>query len=95
MKASQVSQETRAKIQEAARLIKSARYLSAFTGASISTESGIAPFRSGGGLWSKYDQQLLELGYFYRHPEKVWPVVKEIFYEHFGSAKPNEAHYVL
>lgn len=96
MRNTQITQETQTKIKEATRLIKSAHYLTAFTGAGISTESGIPPpFRGEGGLWSKYDPGLLELGYFYKHPEKVWPVLKEIFYEHFASAKPNEAHYVL
>ncbi len=92
---SNVSQETQTKIKEAVQLIRDARYLTTFTGAGISTESGIPPFRDEGGLWSKYDPSLLELDYFYKHPEKVWPVLKEIFYEHFASAKPNEAHYVL
>lgn len=82
-------------IQQAARIIKDARYLTAFTGAGISTESGIPPFRGEGGLWSKYDPAMFELGYFYRHPEKVWPMLKEIFYDCFASAKPNEAHHVL
>ena len=38
---------------------------------------------------------MFELGYFYRHPEKVWPMLKEIFYDCFKDAEPNEAHYVL
>ena len=40
-------------IRDAAALIRSARYLTAFTGAGISVESGIPPFRGPGGLWSK------------------------------------------
>ena len=95
MEASPVTQEIQNNIIEAARLIKSARYLTAFTGAGISTESGVPPFRGEGGLWSKYDPRMFELGYFRKHPEKVWPILKEIFYESFASAKPNEAYYVL
>jgi NAD-dependent deacetylase len=53
------------------------------------------PFRGEGGLWSTYDPRLLELGYFLAHPEASWPVLKEIFYDHFGAAKPNRAHEVL
>ncbi len=71
-------------ILKAASLIRSSRYLTAFTGAGISVESGIPPFRGEGGLWSKYDPRMLELDFFLAHPEKAWPVIKEIFYDHFG-----------
>ena len=82
-------------IHEAAALIRQSRYLTAFTGAGVSVESGIPPFRGPGGLWSKYDPRTLELEYFLSHPERAWPVIKEIFYDHFGKAKPNRAHEVL
>jgi NAD-dependent deacetylase len=55
-------------------------------------ESGIPPFRGPGGLWNTYDPRMLELGYFQAHPEKSWPILREIFYDHFGKAKPNDAH---
>ena len=58
-------------------------------------ESGIPPFRGEGGLWSQYDPRMLELDYFLAHPEKSWPILREIFYDHFGKAKPNRAHEVL
>jgi NAD-dependent deacetylase len=82
-------------ISATARLIRGAKHLTAFTGAGISVESGIPPFRGEGGLWTKYDPRLLELGYFRAHPEVSWPVLKEIFYDHFGAARPNRAHEVL
>jgi NAD-dependent deacetylase len=82
-------------IAEAARLIRAAKHLTAFTGAGISVESGIPPFRGEGGLWSKYDPRLLEIRYFLGHPEVAWPVLKEIFYDHFRAARPNRAHEVL
>jgi NAD-dependent SIR2 family protein deacetylase len=88
-------QEDLARIHAAASLIRSAKYLTAFTGAGISVESGIPPFRGEGGLWNKYDPRMLELDNFLRHPEKSWPILREIFYEHFGVAKPNRAHEVL
>jgi len=87
--------DIRAIISSAATLIRSARYLTAFTGAGISVESGIPPFRGPGGLWSQYDPRMLELDYFLSHPEKSWPILREIFYDHFGMAKPNKAHEVL
>ncbi len=46
-------------------------------------------------LWGRYDPRLLELDAFLSHPEKAWPVIKEIFYDHFGAARPNRAHEVL
>jgi NAD-dependent protein deacetylase/lipoamidase len=79
-------------INAAARLIRGSRYLTGFTGAGISVESGIPPFRGPGGLWSQYDPRMLELDYFLAHPETAWPVIREIFYEHFAAAKPNDAH---
>jgi len=38
---------------------------------------------------------MLELDYFLAHPDKSWPILREIFYDHFGKAKPNRAHEVL
>ena len=83
------------KLELAARHIKNARHLVAFTGAGISVESGIPPFRGGDGLWSKYDPQVLDLGYFHQNPLESWKVIKEIFYDFFGNAKPNPAHIAL
>ncbi|MFP4469096.1 MAG: SIR2 family NAD-dependent protein deacylase [Bacteroidota bacterium] len=82
-------------IEEAASLIVKSKFLVAFTGAGISVESGIPPFRGAEGLWSKYDPQVLELDYFHRFPEDSWKVIKEIFYDFFGNAKPNPAHAAL
>ena len=82
-------------IREAIRIIRSARYLTAFTGAGISVESGIPPFRGPGGLWNTYNPRTLELDYFLVHPDKAWPVIKEIFYDHFNQARPNRAHEVF
>ena len=82
-------------VKEAARLIRQSRYLTAFTGAGISVESGIPAFRGPGGLWGRYDPRTLEISYFLAHPDKAWPVIKEIFYDNFGAARPNRAHEVL
>jgi NAD-dependent deacetylase len=87
--------ESPALLQKAARLIRAARHLTAFTGAGISVESGIPPFRGDGGLWSRYDPRMLELDYFLAHPDRAWPVIREIFYDHFAEATPNRAHQVL
>ncbi len=90
-----IDARTEAAVQEAALLVKNARYLIAFTGAGISVESGIPPFRGENGLWSKYDPQILDIDYFHRRPEDAWKVIKEIFYDYFGKAEPNGAHRTL
>ena len=79
----------------AADVINGADYLVAFTGAGISVESGIPAFRGDGGLWDRYDPNILEIGYFLRKPEESWRVIREIFYENFGRAEPNIAHKIL
>ncbi len=82
-------------IFQAAELISRAKHLVAFTGAGISVESGIPPFRGPNGLWSKYDPTILEINFFYRNPKESWETIKEIFYDHFSKSKPNKAHYIL
>ncbi|MEA2069659.1 MAG: NAD-dependent deacylase [Asgard group archaeon] len=83
------------KIQEAIDYINKANEIVVFTGAGISVESGIPPFRGENGLWSKYDPNLLDISYFYDHPEKCWETIKEMFYGFFSEAKPNLAHQAI
>ncbi len=83
------------KLKDAALILKRSRFTAAFTGAGISVESGIPPFRGKGGLWERYDPRILELQAFISDPVGSWKVIKEIFYDFFGQAKPNKAHLVL
>ena len=80
------------KIKRAAEMIKKSRHTTVFTGAGISVESGIPPFRGENGLWNKYDPQLADIDFFRRDPKTSWEFIKEVFYEGFGQAKPNDAH---
>jgi NAD-dependent deacetylase len=80
---------------EAAEYLLNSKYTIATTGAGISVESGIPPFRGQGGLWSKYDPIVLDLDYYYSNTIDSWKVVKKLFFDFFGSAIPNEAHKVL
>jgi NAD-dependent deacetylase len=82
-------------IQQAVELIKKSNFTTAFTGAGISVESGIPPFRGTNGLWTKYDPASLDLEHFLSDPEKAWIIIKEIFYDFLGKAKPNLAHLTL
>ena len=59
-------------ISQAAQKIKTAQRMIAFTGAGISVESGIPPFRGPEGLWSRYNPQVLDLTYFQHHPADSW-----------------------
>lgn len=80
---------------DAAHLVVKARFLCALTGAGISVESGIPPFRGENGLWSKYDPGLFDISYFKSSPLESWRLLRKLFYEAFKNANPNEAHYVL
>ena len=95
MRSSARSANAREAVLEAGSLIRSARHLTAFTGAGISVESGIPPFRGPGGLWERCVPRTLELAYFRRHPRECWKVLREMFYDHLSEARPNEAHRVL
>ncbi len=82
-------------IDKAVDIIKQAKHVTAFTGAGISVESGIPPFRGKDGLWNKYDPGFLDINYFLTHTEDSWRLIKEIFYDYFGQAQPNGAHIAL
>jgi len=82
-------------IEKAVEIIKNAKHITAFTGAGISVESGIPPFHGENGLWNKFDPIFLDINYFHQNPLKSWKLIKEIFYDFFGKAKPNTAHFAL
>jgi NAD-dependent deacetylase len=79
----------------AAEMICNAKRITAFTGAGISAESGIPPFRGPNGIWSKYDPSFLDIQFFYQNPLHSWKIIKKIFYVTFQNAEPNAAHLVL
>ena len=80
---------------QAVEWIREAGYLSAFTGAGVSVESNIPPFRGENGLWATYDPELFDISYFRANPAKSWTLLKKLFYDTFRDAEPNEAHRVL
>jgi len=82
-------------LEEVAKIIKKSRFTIAFTGAGISVESGIPPFRGEHGLWNKYNPKVLDLEYYLNNADECWYYIREIFYDFFADAKPNKAHQVL
>ncbi|MCR4847315.1 MAG: NAD-dependent deacylase [Bacteroidales bacterium] len=85
------------KIKAAAQVLAEAKSIVAFTGAGISAESGIPPFRGEGGIWNKYNPEALDIEYYYRHTNESWAIIREVFYDYFNNreVKPNPGHIVL
>lgn len=81
-------------IRKAASVIRKGNGM-AFTGAGISVESGIPPFRGSDGLWNQVDPSFIELSYFMEEPRESWKTIRSLFYDHWGKAKPNYAHQAL
>ncbi|MBL8162816.1 MAG: NAD-dependent deacylase [Anaerolineae bacterium] len=84
------------KLDQIATLIQQARYAIAFTGAGISTPSGIPDFRSPkSGMWHDVDPMVVASMYGFRNNPAafynwIYPLTKLTFY-----AQPNPAHLAL
>jgi len=81
------------RIHKTAELIAKAGKVVVFTGAGVSTESGIPDFRSPGGLWSKFDPDDFTIERFLNSREtrkKQWKFLLEGGI--FAQARPNAAH---
>jgi len=82
-------------IKVTAEIISKSSSTLALTGAGISAESGIPPFRGSGGLWGKYDpEEYATIEAFHQDPEKVWTMLKELG-EMIFRAEPNDGHRAL
>ncbi len=84
-------------IEEVARLVAEAKRIMVFTGAGVSTESGIPDFRGPDGLWSRYDPEDFTIGRFLSDREvrkKHWRLLTGNEFI-VSDAKPNPAHYAL
>src|SRR5919197_242466 len=89
-------------IRQAAQLLLSARYVMALTGAGISVESGIPPFRGPGGLWTRYGEPPMD-GYqrFLKDPKQAWEErlaptgASQEIRDPIPRAEPNPGHYVF
>ncbi len=82
-------------LRRAADIIRSSTGTVALTGAGISVESHIPPFRGENGLWQRYDpEEYAHIRSFTREPEKVWVMLKELV-DTCLNAEPNRAHVAL
>lgn len=82
-------------MEELKQLINNSAYTVVFTGAGISTDSGIPDFRSPGGLWNR----LAPIDYrdFMASDEmrvETWRR-KVLLDQEIGKPKPNKAHYAI
>jgi NAD-dependent deacetylase len=88
-------------IERAAELILSAAYVVALTGAGVSVESGIRPFRGPGGLWTERGEPSMD-GWtrFKRDPKAYWerrmdPKRRGGLGSPLHEAEPNPGHLAL
>ncbi|MDA8141286.1 MAG: NAD-dependent deacylase [Desulfobacteraceae bacterium] len=80
-------------LDQAATACAKARKGIALTGAGISVESGIPPFRGKGGLWEKIDpMKYAHIDALERDPAEVWKVLFLGIGELLGTAAPNDGH---
>jgi NAD-dependent deacetylase len=83
------------KIRRLAQLIKTSRHCTVFTGAGMSTESGLPDFRSAQGLWKGRDpMRVASVDALYNDLENC-----QEFYRYrirnLQKVQPNEGHYIL
>ena len=98
-----ITEELDTAIQAAVKALAGSKRTISLTGAGLSVESGIPPFRGPGGLWSKYGEPPMD-GYqrFLENPRKHWEERLEPtmpwaigLRETLMSAKPNTGHRAL
>jgi NAD-dependent deacetylase len=79
---------------EIAELIIKAKLTVVFTGAGISTESGIPDFRSPGGIWERFSPDDFTYQKFIKDAEarrRQWRLFRQLSL----TAEPNPAHYAI
>ncbi|MDL2328529.1 NAD-dependent deacylase [Desulfosarcina sp. OttesenSCG-928-A07] len=82
--------------EQAVTILSRAKRGTCLTGAGISIDSGIPPFRGQGGLWEKLDpMKYASIQAFRRDPEAVWNVLMKDMKAVLTKARPNAGHTAL
>ena len=82
-------------ISKCMETIQNAEKILVFTGAGLSTDSGIPDFRSPGGLWEIFNpDEYAAYDTFVHRPDKSWELFRAIE-EKVRPARPNPAHEAL
>jgi NAD-dependent deacetylase len=84
-------------IEKVAQWIIDSKKAVVFSGAGLSTESGIPDFRSPGGVWDRYNPEDFYFQNFIASKvsrEKYWQMATEM-YEPMKKAQPNAAHLAI
>lgn len=79
-------------IEQVAQLVSEAKRIAVFTGAGVSTESGIPDFRSPGGIWERFDPDDFTYEKFTKDASarlRMWQMLREGL---LTEAEPNPAH---
>lgn len=79
-------------LEEAAEWMRAAEQVVVFTGAGVSTESGIPDFRGPQGIWKKVDASIFEFSNYVRDPEvrkRAWQMRRDA---EMWNAQPNPSH---
>jgi NAD-dependent deacetylase len=82
-------------LDSARRLLARSRRAVAFTGAGVSTASGVPDFRSPGGIWSRYRPVTIQEFRASAEARKRYWLYKKETYADFAHARPNAAHGAL
>jgi NAD-dependent protein deacetylase/lipoamidase len=82
-------------LQRARDLVARCASAAAFTGAGVSTASGIPDFRSPGGTWSRYKPVPFADFVADAEARRLYWLYKKDTYDDFAAARPNAAHLAL
>lgn len=77
------------------RFIAQSKEIVVFTGAGISTESGISDFRSQGGIWDRFQPVTIQEFMADEQKRCLYWERKKILFEENRNAKPNRGHQAI
>ena len=81
-------------VDQIAGLIIEANKVALFTGAGVSTESGISDFRSPDGIWSRYDPEDFTIQRFVADKEarkRNWQLRRELVSANYQPTMPSQS----